>query len=59
MSNGCFFIFGSWFSIWTYSWWLNDKKVTEEEFLKQTQSVQEMTMEELCKALGKIIKIVK
>ena len=40
-------------------WWLNDENLTEEEFLKRTPFVQEMTMEEVCKALGKTIKIVK
>jgi hypothetical protein len=40
-------------------WWLNGEELPEEEFLKRTQPIQEMTMEEVCKALGKTIKIVK
>ena len=40
-------------------WWINGDVLTEEEFNRRTQPVQEMTMEEVCKALGKTIKIVK
>jgi len=40
------------------SWYLNDKKYTEAEFLAKT-TVQEMTMKELCKELGRTIKIKK
>ena len=40
-------------------WWLNDKQMTEEEHAKATSKVEEMTMEEVCEALGKNIKIKK
>ena len=40
-------------------WFLNGEELTEKEFNRRTKPVQEMTMEEVCKALGKIIKIVK
>ena len=37
-------------------WWLNGKRVTEEEVMNP---VEEMTMEEICKALGKNVKVTK
>ena len=37
-------------------WWLNGTEVTEEEVMNP---VEEMTMEEICKALGKNVKVVK
>ena len=41
----------------TKSWWLNGKQMTEKEHAEATSKVQEMTMEEVCEALGKNIKI--
>ena len=41
------------------SWWLNGKRVTEEEHKATMNSVEEMTMEEICKALGKNVKVIK
>jgi len=38
------------------SWYLNGKEVTEEEVMNP---VEEMTMEEICKALGKNVKVIK
>ena len=38
------------------SWWLNGEKVTEEEVMNPAE---EMTMEEICKALGKNVKVIK
>jgi hypothetical protein len=38
------------------SWYLNDKEVTEEEVMNP---VEEMTVEEICKALGKNVKVTK
>ncbi len=37
-------------------WYLNGKEVTEEEV---TNPAEEMTMEEICKALGKNVKVIK
>ena len=37
-------------------WWLNGILVTEQEVMNP---VEEMTMEEICKALGKNVKVVK
>jgi hypothetical protein len=37
-------------------WWLNGEEVTEEEVMNP---VEEMTMEEICKALGKNVKVTK
>jgi hypothetical protein len=39
-------------------WLINGKQLSEAEFLNQTQII-EMTVEEITKALGKNIKIVK
>jgi hypothetical protein len=41
------------------SWWLNGKKVTEEEHKATMNFVEEMTMEEICKVLGKNVKVIK
>lgn len=38
------------------SWFLNGEEVTEEEVMNP---VEEMTMEEICKALGKNVKVIK
>jgi len=38
------------------SWYLNGKMVTEEKVMNP---VEEMTMEEICKALGKNVKVTK
>jgi len=35
-------------------WWLNGKRVTEDEVMNP---VEEMTMEQICKALGKKVKV--
>jgi len=40
-------------------WWLNDEEVTEEEHKIAMNPVEEMTMEEICKALGKNVKVIK
>jgi hypothetical protein len=37
-------------------WYLNGEKVTEEEVMNPAE---EMTMEEVCKALGKNVKVIK
>ncbi len=41
------------------SWYLNGKKVTEEEHKAAMNPAEEMTMEEICKALGKNVKVIK
>ena len=41
------------------AWYLNGEELTEEEFLKKTSSVKEMTVEEISKALGHEVKIIK
>ena len=41
------------------SWYLNGKRMSKEEHAKATSKVEEMTMDEVCKALGKTIKIKK
>ncbi len=43
----------------TKFWYLNDKKVTEEEHKAAMNPAEEMTMEEICKALGKNVKVIK
>ena len=44
-------------------WYLNNKAYTEEEFkaemARRNNPVVEMTVEQVCKALGKNVKIVK
>jgi len=40
-------------------WYLNGKNLTEEEHKKATESTVEMTLEDICKALGKNVKVVK
>jgi len=37
-------------------WYLNGEEVTEEDVMNP---VEEMTMEEICKALGKNVKVIK
>ena len=41
------------------AWYLNGEKLTEEEFNERTQKVVEMTLEEICEALGKNVKIIR
>ena len=41
------------------SWYLNDKKVTQEEHKRQTSPIIEMTVAEISKALGKQVKVVE
>ena len=38
-------------------WYLNGKQLTEAEHKAKTSPTVEMTMEEICKALGKNIKV--
>ena len=40
-------------------WYLNGKEYTEEEFLKQTQPVKELTVAEIETLLGHRVKVVK
>jgi hypothetical protein len=40
-------------------WWLDSVELTEEEFIKKTQPVKEMTFEEIQKELGYKIKIIE
>jgi antitoxin component YwqK of YwqJK toxin-antitoxin module len=40
-------------------WFLNGKRLTEEEHKAALNPTVEMTMEEICKALGKNVKVVK
>ena len=40
-------------------WYLNDERVTQEEHKAAMDPVVEMTMEEICKALGKNVKVTK
>ena len=40
-------------------WWLNGKPYTEEEFLKATQPVKELTIAEIEALLGHRVKVVK
>jgi hypothetical protein len=40
-------------------WYLNGKSMTEEEHKAAMNPAVEMTVEEICKALGKNVKVVK
>jgi hypothetical protein len=40
-------------------WFLNGEYLTEEEHKEAMNPAVEMTMEEICKALGKTVKVVK
>jgi hypothetical protein len=40
-------------------WYLNDKCMTEEEHKAAMNPAVEMTMEEICKVLGKNVKVIK
>ena len=40
-------------------WYLNGKSMTEEEHKAAMNPVEEMTVEEICKALGKNVKVIK
>ena len=39
-------------------WWLNDREYTEEEFLKATQPVKELTIVEIEELLGYKVKVI-
>jgi hypothetical protein len=41
------------------SWYLNGKSMTEEEHKAAMNPAVEMTVEEICKALGKNVKVIK
>jgi hypothetical protein len=41
------------------SWYLNGEYLTEEKFNKRMTPTVEMTMEEICKALGKTVKVIR
>lgn len=43
----------------TRRWYLNDEEYTEEEFLKKTAKVKELTIAEIESLLGYQIKVVK
>ena len=43
----------------TQEWWINDKAMTEAEFLAATQPVVEMTVADVEKLVGKRVKIIK
>lgn len=40
-------------------WYLNGKELTAEEHAEQTAPAVEMTMAEICEALGKKVKVVE
>ena len=40
-------------------WYLNDEEYTEEEFLKKTSPIKELTVADIEKLLGYPVKIVK
>lgn len=40
-------------------WYLNGKKLTEKEHKEALNPTVEMTLEDICKALGKNVKVVK
>jgi hypothetical protein len=40
-------------------WYLNDNPMTEEEHKAAMNPAVEMTVEEICKALGKNVKVIK
>jgi hypothetical protein len=41
------------------AWYLNGKQLTKSEHAEQTNPAVEMTVEQICKALGKKVKVVK
>jgi hypothetical protein len=41
------------------AWYLNDECLTEEEHRVRMSTVVEMTMAEICKALGKTVKVIR
>jgi hypothetical protein len=43
----------------TKEWYLNGEELTEEEHKATMNPVEEMTVEEICKALGKNVKVIK
>ena len=47
------------FTYGTREWWLNDVEYTEEEFLKKTAKVKELSVAEIESLLGYQIKVVK
>jgi hypothetical protein len=44
---------------WYLEWWLDGKQITKQEHQAAMNPVEEMTMEEICKALGKTVKVKK
>ena len=40
-------------------WYLNGESMTEQEHKAKTNPTVEMTLEDICKALGKNVKVVK
>jgi hypothetical protein len=40
-------------------WYLNNKKLTEAEHAEKTNPAVEMTVEQICEALGKKVKVVE
>jgi hypothetical protein len=40
-------------------WWLNGKYLTEQGHKEAMNPTVEMTMEEICKALGKTVKVIR
>ena len=40
-------------------WFLNGKRLTEQQHKAKTNPTVEMTVEDICKALGKNVKVVK
>jgi hypothetical protein len=46
-------------AIGTKRWYLNGDQLTEEGHRAAMNPVEEMTMEDICKALGKNVKIIK
>jgi hypothetical protein len=41
------------------AWYLNGKYLTEQEHKEAMNPTVEMTMEEICKALGKTVKVIR
>jgi len=43
----------------TKSWYLNDEELTEDEWMRRTSPVKEMTVAEISKNLGFEVKVIK
>lgn len=43
----------------TYSWYLNGERMTEAEWNEAMNPVKEMTLAEICKAMGCNVKVIK